>query len=409
MISISRFEKRSLIETTWNLTGRGGEVLAANLALMNDGTIRNAGHPNESRWEWEYDRLLFIGKDGSVTSVFDRWNVDETLRRQAVGVYTGDGRPHILEENVAPRLRKPPHSDVAVLVRAHSINDKLINLINLIDDSEYYDVYLVFDETNKSSGLDRSDSILHHRVDDFKALDLCKANVSNYLWFLGDYPFYLASRHLKNHNYFVLFEFDIDIQHRNRASLEILSDQIRKKKIDFAGPHFGNAGPDWAWAATASKKFSSVHTCLFPLICLSRPAIDFLYKLRVEEASAIGEIDTQFLDPSSPFVFCEAFVASAMANSSFSHVDLNRILKRAYDHDTFHVRLPHRLGAKNTTPDVAFLHPVIPYDDFLTKHIAHAVAHKDDTFIRQVLDDPDCPPPVRRRLEATIIEIRNNR
>lgn len=75
----TKISLQELTSIIWQF-GRGDGSIIANIQLRPDGTIGGYSHPNESRWAFENDELLFIGTNGRPTTRYnafykenDRW------------------------------------------------------------------------------------------------------------------------------------------------------------------------------------------------------------------------------------------------------------------------------------------------------------------------------------------------
>lgn len=92
-IKISLQELTSII---WQF-GRGDGSIIANIQLRPNGTIGGYSHPNESRWAFENDELLFIGTNGRPTTRYNAF-YKENNRWIISGPFQLANIMHILKE-----------------------------------------------------------------------------------------------------------------------------------------------------------------------------------------------------------------------------------------------------------------------------------------------------------------------
>lgn len=139
--------------------------------------------------------------------------------------------------------------------------------------------------------------------------------VSSIGWRCGDLFFYLAADHLA-FEYMWLIESDVYFHTDNIAALL----EPAESRFDLSAFNLGRADESWYWTASMrSAGYSDIYRCLFPLVRMSRAAI---------EACAAGRKDIhRAFDPRRDiYPNDEAFVATQVVLSGFSHVRLEHLL-----------------------------------------------------------------------------------
>ena len=66
------FTHKTLTSRVWSFGPIGAEPYATQFRLFDNGRIGGYAHPNEQRWDIRHGRLVLLGRDGTVTTIFDQ-------------------------------------------------------------------------------------------------------------------------------------------------------------------------------------------------------------------------------------------------------------------------------------------------------------------------------------------------
>lgn len=143
----------------------------------------------------------------------------------------------------------------------------------------------------------------------------CNQNASNVLWYCSDYPFYVVKHFFPDYDFYWSLEYDVFC---NGNSYRIFLDKY-KTHSDLIISHYRNLinDPDWCWQVNTAWLYSQATTygSFFPVVRLSKNAIDFLYNKRIEQ----GAYYKTFENKENVFwPFCEIFVPTELANNGYS-------------------------------------------------------------------------------------------
>ena len=365
MAALGFIDRGSLLGASWRFSRGDGSLIRSHLRFHQDGSIIDRPHANESMWRLEADSLLFLHETGQVTSTFDTVEITENKGRKLLGSYNFDQSIiHVLEEEIQPPTGRPwgTRPRVAVLVRTHLLNHKLLSLYNMLRSSPAFDTYILADETRGIIPLSRQD-VISHTIEMCQDIGLAPEERGNYLWHFGDYPIYIAQRLLPQYDYYFQIEYDVQLTRNTPFYIEALINRIishDNKPLDFFGVGLGIAGDAWGHAPMARNYFQDVYMTFFPFVGLSARAVNFLYEWRKREAKDRPDgVD---------YLHCEAFVGSALiADGSFHWAELNSIIPNSCRRATFRVGLPMLLGDE-VLEDAELLHPVFDAAAYLQKH-----------------------------------------
>ena len=155
--------------------------------------------------------------------------------------------------------------------------------------------------------------------------------VSSVGWRCGDYFLYLAADHL-SFDYMWLIESDVYFHTSDIAALL----EPAETANDLAAFNLGRADEKWYWTASMRAiGYSEVYRCLFPLVRISRAAIEAC-------ASARTEMHAVFDPQRGHYPNDESFVATQVVSRGFSHTPLEQLLPGKMSH--FQYRNKYRLS-----------------------------------------------------------------
>jgi hypothetical protein len=264
-----------------------------------------------------------------------------------------------------------------VLVRAHFVSEKLLDLIRMLKEGAGFDLWVCADETQGPLDLPR-ELVLVHNTAMCADLGLVESLPdSPLLWYFGDYAFYCAHHRIPDYDYYVMLEYDVEFVRGNAFALESLITRLSlavNSPYDLIATHYGPRDPDWGWGETCAGKFKDFYGLFFPLVVLSKRALQYLYDWRKCEAANPPD--------SGRYVFCEAFVPSAlMAAGGYRCADLSRLLPGSWDPANFRTRPPMLMGAlPPLSPQVEVVHPVYSKREYLQNELN--AARQDGKIVR---------------------------
>jgi hypothetical protein len=372
---------------TYTFERESGDVIAQSVILQSDGRIYGIRSRNESYWKIEGDTLSFLDQNKSPTTIFNL--VENSENWYMRGGFLGDplgNTFHLLKRREGEpsdwrwrydlgREQNPPGKCV-FLIRAHLIDEKVWALYTSLESTrKNHDLFIYLDVTNQSS-VETSSGVIAHSLSDFRDIGLTQ-NHSRLMWWCGDFAFYAAAAKMPSYLYYVMIEYDVHVSALGVEKLVELADKLvasDRNRIDSIGTRLRlETSPGDNLHKAAWDHFSPVYTYFFPIIVLSRPAIDYLLLYRKQEA--LRNL------PESDILYCESLVPSALNAAGFVCVDFNHVYPRFYRNDLLIAR--NRVRGLNTNivqPLEKFsnlLHPVYSVDQLFEKNLNHATTHHD--------------------------------
>lgn len=357
----------AVVRRHWTLRRVGGAVLAPRLRLGFGGHVLIHHNPNEARWRLHEGCLELLDQHGRTTTRFDHVGTDAAGHYRLEGAFVGPGAQgvrHVLSELAGPVATEAAAPRIAVLVRTHMVSEKLWQILDRLADGIGYDLYVCADQTRGALKLGGA-RVLAHSTRMCGKLGLLEEIPGNLLlWYFGDYAFYCAYSDIPNYDYYVLVEYDVDFTRPNTLFLEGLLARVARAAngpFDLVATQFGTRPPEWGWGETCAGRFDEVHGVLFPFVVLSRRALEYLFDWRRYEAANPL--------PNGTFVFCEAFVPTALiVSGGFSCCDVNTLIPGAWEPSTFRVGKPMLLDHPPVLPrGIEIIHPVFSEAEYLAR------------------------------------------
>ncbi|MGP0076772.1 MAG: hypothetical protein ACLPWF_33075 [Bryobacteraceae bacterium] len=291
---------------------------------------------------------------------------------------------------------------VVVLVRAHFVSDKLLDLLRMLREGVGYDLRVCADETEGPLDLP-SEIVLGHSAQMCSDLGLVGTVPDDrLLWYFGDYAFYCAFHDMPDYDYYVMIEYDVEFVRGNVYALESL---IRRLSIpgnppyDLVATHYAPGPPFWGWCETCRGRFKKCYGIFFPLVVLSKRALRYLFDWRRHEAANPPK--------SGRYVFCEAFIPSAlMAAGGYRCADLESLLPGSWDGESFRATHPMLLGALPPLPRaVEVVHPVYSEREFLASELSLARQNNSVAELVARVSDPNLLPLSQELRDAFLSEL----
>jgi hypothetical protein len=373
----------------WQFSRLDGSLIAPEIYFEADGRVAGYRSANEASWRFDGGFLEFINEVGEPTTRFDRIAQNSAgacvLSGRFLAVPGGDA-VHVLTEQPGRPARQAVHRPrFAVLVRTHLVTEKLHDLLGILRQGHGYDLFVCADETRGKLTIDGV-SVIGHSTEMCKRLGLVGVDRQpDLLWYFGDYALYCAYESIKEYDYYIMIEYDVEFVDKTANLLERLIKNLESTQFpyDFISTQFGPANKNWGWIKTCPPQLTEKYQTLFPFIIFSKYAIDYLLACRRQEAA--GEM------PAEGFAFCEVFVPSAlMSTGSFRCADLNTVYADAWHPDSFGVL---NLLLMNALPahaaKLALAHPVFSEREYVARRLAEARRDGQTEAFIAFLEGPD--------------------
>jgi len=293
---------------------------------------------------------------------------------------------------------------IAVLVRAHFVSEKLVDLLRILKAGVGYDLRACADETQGPLNLP-GEVVLRISTEMCSDLGLLgSVPNSQLLWYFSDYAFYCAHHCIPDYDYYIMIDWDVEFVRGDAYALESLISCLNLPEgspYDLVGTHYGPQTPDWEWWGTCEGRFKDFYGVFFPLIVLSKRALQYLYDWRKYEAANPLE--------SGNYVFGEAFVPSAlMAAGGYRCADLNSLLPGSYDFSSFRIPPPMLLGRlPPLSRGIELVHPVYSEREYLESELGDARQNNSVAEFMTRLRNPallPVSPALRREFLSRLLE-----
>ena len=373
-------DRKELISQPFSLYREDGLPIASDVYFLPNGLLSGIKLEAAHRWEIADGRLILKGGDGRLTGEFARGTPSTDEQYVFVGFLEagqmsgeslrtvcsliGQNR-RLQDHRLRPEGLHPTESGkrAAVLVRAHILDQKVIDLLHLLENGrESFDIFLLFDRTNGQPQIDPEYTIWHS-LQECNGIGLSQVR-ERLFWWCGDFPFYFAALAHPGYEYYIMVEYDVHFTARSANLIENLIPLLQSRQIDAVGTRLRlEDSQDDTLHGPCFAHFDTVYSYFFPFIALSKRALSYLFLFRKQEA-AIGTAGDDIL-------YCESFVPTALSSAGFRCVDLNTLLPHSYLNDL--MILPNRiLGTSISLADQfanfsAIIHPVYSDRDYLNR------------------------------------------
>jgi hypothetical protein len=398
---------RDVSRSTWEFSRSDGFVITPALRLQVGGKVTNHRYVNETYWSLEDGRLCFLDGQRRVTTVFTDTATLEDGRRLLRGAFVPSRGEivHVLTERLLGRaeLASPPPR-VAVLVRTHVANTKVTDLLSILSESACFDLFICADCTKQELQYEGV-QVLRHRRSDAAAANL-PTQIPNLMWYCGDYALYFSFAQIPDYDYYMMIEYDVHIPDRSPLVMEGIINRLgfgTRTALDFIGCRCHEGSLEQGWGHTVAGVYPQAHLCQFPFVVLSRAAVEYLRAERQAEGARTTSAER--------LMFCEAFVPSALRAGGFRCADLNSILPKAVDAETFRVAAdqgPMLLTQKILAPTTRLLHPVYDEDNFISYFVNQARRTRDPRVLAALSrNEGDLPlsAQARQTIEDALAEL----
>lgn len=266
---------------------------------------------------------------------------------------------------------------IAALIRTHVMNDLVVQLYRqMVEFSPINtDVFLYCDFSMGDLPTPEGIKFESHTTKDAARFDLLPFPPKRVLWYNGDYPFYFFHDAKPDYDLYVMIEYDVFF---TNTALQQFFRHISLVEADYYGVYVRPARAGWKWAEAAKAHRDHVYSSFFPIVGLSKLAIQKLLQSRQVQAKKYlgGNIKT--------WIHCEAFVPTEIYALGLSANNLN---------DCLNIRPEKFSTARHTlvcsdlleldSISSEFYHPAIPHQEFLKTLIGQARAEPLNSFLLQ--------------------------
>jgi hypothetical protein len=246
-------------------------------------------------------------------------------------------------------------NDLIVAFRTHYWNDTVAMLARRVRGAIGNTLMVVLaDESSNVIEIPNFNKLSH--TSDFSEFRLPEIPLGKSLWFNGDYPLYLLRKRYPNYRYYVMIENDVAVN----SDLVPFFNKIQRDDIKFVASDFSRRSHNWDFFESAGHHFDKIYGCLMPFVVVSADLIDGLYNKRLEIRDQISR------NPSISWPFCEAFIASFVAQFSLgSAFDLRDFFYMPY----FVFKPAIHIGNPWANLPNWITHPVLSGSQFVQKRL----------------------------------------
>jgi hypothetical protein len=144
-------------------------------------------------------------------------------------------------------------------------------------------------------------------------------NFSKAMWYNADYPFYIIQKYFPDFDYYWQIEYDVFC---NGKTYKKFFNRNKKNKADLLCSQFrALENTVWGWKEKSDWVYKDAPTfgVFFPVVRLSKKAIEFLYNRRLEHSEIFKTVDKE----NNRWIFCELFVPTELQNNGFTCSNLD--------------------------------------------------------------------------------------
>lgn len=258
-----------------------------------------------------------------------------------------------------------------ILIRTHFYNDAIDQSVNYLRQTSGRDIAIICDETAGPVDVGPGKVKVGLTEDYVRSLGLHVPK--RFGWLCGDYFFYTATRVLPDYERYWMIESDVRF---SLAKASEFFDAFKDDPADFLAFHIYKAKAGWYWHSPMVHFTPDVYACLFPVVGMSRRAIDAAYEARVHMSATFNSVVPA--DEKRSWPNDESFSLSTIVALGLSYRSLNSEDRRFSTTATFGVGLPkshERLMSQ--CPDGMIYHPVHAKDGFVSKANTWLKSHID--------------------------------
>ena len=347
-----------------------------NFTLGNDGHVTGFNSPNERFWEVQDSRLIIRNSDREVRLVFDTMSFEggvlsltARLDNDATKIICLQHKPaekHGFASLVSPSGIWETRLQCAVFVRTTRADEKFLDLISkLRASSRHFDVYGLIDQSRGPVLPPKEIPFVPFSEQECRKLGFSQ-KTPGLFYDLGDLSFYFALRARPGYNFYIFLDDDVDFLENDAAVLAELVQHPDFGATDFVGLEVHDQDPTKGWGPASVKRYGErfCKYCYYPLVCLSKRALSFMYSQRQVEAASNLE--------TSDLCQCESFTPSSLQAGGFVCADLKRFVPGCYNWASVAKQLfPDSVGSPMTyqqrSPGIRLVHPVYTPEEYLRR------------------------------------------
>lgn len=248
-----------------------------------------------------------------------------------------------------------------ILIRTHKYSDAIGEHYDQLAATSGRDVMFICDETHGSVDVGPGRAKASITQEYVRSMNLHVPG--RFGWLCGDYFLYAALKIMPRFDRYWMIESDVRF---NFSKTTDFFDEFKNNKADALAFHIYKSPGSWYWHYPMAHFTDSVYACLFPVVSVSRNALEFAYNERVRMSEVFDEIVPKTDRRRWPND--ESFLMSILMNNGMKICDLNFEKQKFTTQSTFTVGLPQshsRLIAKE--PDNRIYHPVHSKEAFVAK------------------------------------------
>lgn len=241
-----------------------------------------------------------------------------------------------------------------VFIKTHLINKQIIN--EYLKISQYkYPTYLFIDNRNNilnNSGLYCIHNIYQNdikcittNIKTFDNLNLPHYVMSGFdtdygrvLWYNIDYPLYIMRKLFPNIEYFWQFEYDV---YYNSTDYIAFFENLDKNENELIMTGLRQCNNNWVWGKNVDWIYKDIHkySTFGPILRISKKAIDFLYKKRLEQKGIFDSLLEEYGPQDDRWwTHCELFIGTELMNNGFNCINLHapEVIYHPKEHEKFY-------------------------------------------------------------------------
>lgn len=248
-----------------------------------------------------------------------------------------------------------------ILIRTHFFCEATERFYDFLKRTSGRDVAIVCDETNGVVDIGAGKVKISITADFMQKLGLHVP--SRFGWLCGDYFLYAGSQLLSGYDRYWMIESDVRMNFENASEF---FDAFAEDASDLLAFHMYKSSGTWYWHSPMSYFTQDVYACLFPVVAISKKAVDFAFAERLKMSSNFDNIVPK--DEKRRWPNDESFLISTLMKNGFSTKSLNSPKRAFTNKDTFGVGLPKSDAQLHTqSPDGMIYHPVQAGERFVNK------------------------------------------
>ena len=249
--------------------------------------------------------------------------------------------------------------DELIVIRTHYYCEATERFYNYLKTTSNRDVAFICDE---SGGIvDVGSGKVKISLSEDSARDMSLYAPPKFGWLCGDYSLYAASKLLSGYDRYWLIEGDVRLSMPSSATF---FNSFNGSSADLFAFHTFKANENWYWHSPMKYFAPDVYACLFPVVGISKRAVEFAYQARVKMSQEFENIVPSTEKRRWPND--ESFLMTTLIANGFTKHEFKT--EKFSDQTSFNVGLPksdRRLAEQD--PTGLLYHPVQSGTRFVSK------------------------------------------